>query len=69
MGPVALIASWDLSLGLDIPGKGIGPAYSPSLPCNPELTSAAHLAGLGSPVRGQGKGSLSVGISGLAWTA
>lgn len=62
-------ASRDPGVGADIPGKGPSPVYFPSLPCNPELTSAAHLAGLRSPVYRQGKGSLSVGISGLTWTA
>lgn len=63
------MTSWDLILGLDIPCKGLRLAYPLGLPCNRELTSAAHLAGLRSPVHAQGKGSLSVGISGLAWTA
>lgn len=63
------MASWDLGLGLDIPCKGICLAHSLGLPCNPELTSAAHLAGLRSPVHSQGKGGLSVGSSGLAWAA
>ena len=62
-------ASRDPGVGVDIPGKGPSPGYFPSLPCNPELTSAAHLAGLRSPVHHQGKGSLSAGISGLTWTA
>lgn len=47
----------------------MSPAYTLHLPYNPGLTSAAHLAGLRSPVHNPGKGSLSVGISGLTWTA
>lgn len=56
-------------LGARHPTQGDELCLSPGLSCNPELTSAAHLAGLGSTVQRQGEGSLSVGISGLAWTA
>lgn len=48
-------ASWDPGLGADIPGKGPSPVYFPGLPRNPELTSAAHLAGLRSQSTVRGK--------------
>lgn len=57
-------------------GPGLGASHArgsvwpvPSAPCSPELTSAAHLAELRSPGQDRGKGSLSVGVSGPAWTA